>query len=73
MLRLQDSVREFRGRSRPLLEFLKKSVQYGRRIDQPWLEDNANAYFSKVRDFDRLRFNGHTTQIITEEKWELFL
>lgn len=39
MLSLQDSAREFRGRSRPLLEFLKKSVQYGRKIDQPWLEE----------------------------------
>jgi hypothetical protein len=36
-------------------------------------EDNVNAHTSKVRDFDRLRFNGHTSQIITEEKWASFL
>jgi len=36
-------------------------------------EDNVNGNTSKVRDFDRLRFNGHTPQIITEEKWASFL
>jgi len=36
-------------------------------------EDNVNAYTSKVRDFERIRFNGHTSQIITEEKWASFL
>jgi NAD-dependent DNA ligase len=39
MLQLQDSAREFRGRSRPLLDFLKKSVQYGRKVDHQWLEE----------------------------------
>jgi NAD-dependent DNA ligase len=48
MLRLQDSAREFRGRSRPLLEFLKKSVQYGRKIDQPWLEEMKGLMCKRV-------------------------
>ena len=39
MLRLQDDAREFRGRSRPILDFLKKSVQYEKKIDQPWMEE----------------------------------
>lgn len=48
MLRLQDSAREFRGRSRPLLEFLKMSVQYGKKIDQSWLDEMKELMCKRV-------------------------
>jgi hypothetical protein len=49
MLQLQDSAREFRGRSRPLLEFLKMSVQYGRIIDQAWLAEMKELMCKRVK------------------------
>jgi len=48
MLRLQDAAREFRGRSRPLLDFLKKSVQYGKTVDQLWLEEMKGLMCKRV-------------------------
>jgi hypothetical protein len=48
MLRLQDAAKEFRGRSRPLLDFLKKSVQYRRKIDLPWLEEMKGLMCKRV-------------------------
>ena len=48
MLQLQDSAREFRGRSRPLLEFLKMSVQYGKKIDLAWLDEMKELMCKRV-------------------------
>jgi hypothetical protein len=48
MLQLQDSAREFRGRSRPLLQFLKMSVQYGKKIDQAWLSEMKELMCKRV-------------------------
>jgi hypothetical protein len=36
-------------------------------------EDNASGYSSKVENFNRVRFNGTPSLMITEEKWARYL